>query len=92
MAEVEFYDVSKDGVEVRVKAEQNYLDRETSEGSEDVQNLHCRYLSEVGMVNVCHYVEEQFLDSSQNLVEICRKLMSVLCGEEQLVVDSFLGG
>lgn len=37
MAEVEFYDVSKDGVEVRVKAEQNYLDRETSEGSEDVQ-------------------------------------------------------
>jgi len=37
VAEVEFYDVSKDGVEVRVKAEQNYLDRETSEGSEDVQ-------------------------------------------------------
>ena len=27
MAEVEFYDVSKDGVEVRVEAQQNYLER-----------------------------------------------------------------
>ena len=65
MAEVELNDVSEDGVEVSVEPEQHNLRIHFS--SIHIQSTH---LSEVGVVDVSHHVEQKLLDSSKNLVKI----------------------
>ena len=44
------------------------------------------------MVNVCHNMEEQFLDPSQDLVKVSWELVAVFGREDRLVVNGFLGG
>ena len=71
VTQVELDYVREDGIEVGVKAKQDYL-------------------PEVCVVDVCHHVEEEFLNPSQDLVEIGRKLVPMLRWKECLVIDSFL--
>ena len=67
MAEVKLDDVREYGVEVSVETEQNNLG-----DCEKVRLIQWRraHLSEVGVVDVSHHVEQQLLDSPQNLVKI----------------------
>ena len=46
------------------------------------------YLSEVGVVNVSHDVEQKLLHFLQNNFEVCGKLVPVFSREHRLVIDN----
>ena len=46
------------------------------------------YLSEVGVVNVSHDVEQKLLHFLQNNFEVCGKLVPVFGREHRLVIDN----